>query len=554
MARIVVQGDEARRKLKSGVDQVANAVRVTLGPRGRNVVVQGKKGNLPAAINDGVTIASEVVLADHVEDIGVQLLLQAAARTDLRAGDGTTTATVLTQALMREGLRLTESGFNAIALKSGLAKAADFFVRKIVAVARPAKTFDEVAAVAGISSGNDEMGRIVATALDKVGLDGLTTIAQGVDFDDEVEFVYGMEVETGFINAAFVSEMESQRALLEKPRVLVTDIKVTLLAELLPILEAVVEARQPLLIIATDVVAEALSALILNKDRGVLSTCAIKAPGYGDVKRGFLQDICTYSGATFVSAELGMKLEDVKLDMLGTLDTAEIDKSRALLVSDGTHGELVQERIRELKSQRLELEKVANKEFEVQRLEQRIQKLLGAVARIRVGGATEAETADRMLRYEDAVNAGKGAIAEGIVPGGGATYAFMTRYADECRETLDGDEKAAVDVLVEAMLTCVEQVAHNAGEVGALVREKVAQAEWGVGFNAKTLTYEDLFEAGVCDPVTVSTWALQNAAGIAGSMLTTQAVVYDTEREDPDLEFEPEIQTGFGAGAADAGW
>jgi len=541
------------------VDQVANAVRVTLGPKGRNVVLQSRNGEPPTVVNDGVTIASEVKLPTVQEDVGVKLLLQAASKTDSRAGDGTTTSTVLTQAIMGEGLKYVTSGHNSIALSKGLIKAAAFFVKKIREAATPVTTYEQYQQIASISVQDWDMGGNVADALMRVGIDGSTTVEEGELMSDVVEFTEGMEVETGFVSDLLCNDLGTLSSRLVEPRVLVTDEKLTNVQELLPILEAVVSSKESLLIIATDVVQEALSALTLNQNRGVLDVCAVKAPAYGEVRRVLMQDICTFTGATLITSELGMTTAKATIADLGKLQRAVVEKQKTLLVSSGdaTVNAAVDRRVEELKALKNELLDKANKEFEIQRLDQRIYKLRAAVARIKVGAPTEAEAKDRVLRYEDAINALTGAICEGMVPGGGSCLAYMTRYADECKATLPNDEeRLAVDVLVKAMGAPVSQIATNAGILGEMVRMQVAEKEWGFGFNAKTMEYGNLFEEGVCDPCSVTTWALENAASISGSMLTTEALVTDAVRGiDPDdIDYEPELTEGIGKGAAAQAW
>jgi len=386
-----------------------------------------------------------------------------------------------------------------------------------------------------------------------VGVDGSTTVESGRELTDAIEFTDGMEHEVGWINPNFVKDLETQVAALEKPRVLVTDERISTMAELLPILEGMVASKQPLLIIAQDLVGEAASGLILNKNRGVLDVCVVKAPGFGEVRRAFLEDICVFTGAKFLSTELAQKLKEASVADLGTLERAVVSKEKTLLVSTGDHEADVEKRVAQIKEQ-IKTKVNTDKEFEVQRLEQRIVKLRGAVARIKVGAPTEAEMEDKRLRYEDAINAVRGAIAEGMVPGGGACLAYMLRYEDEVRTLLpDDEEQAAVDVLLAAMQAPVVQIARNAGLLGEMVLENIKGKEWGYGFNAKTLEYEDLLAAGVCDPASVTTWALENAASISASLLTTEALVCQSFIEEEE-EYSPEVGNDIGARAADLAW
>eukprot|EP00326_Haptolina_ericina_P031065 CAMPEP_0181172134 /NCGR_PEP_ID=MMETSP1096-20121128/2289_1 /TAXON_ID=156174 ORGANISM="Chrysochromulina ericina, Strain CCMP281" /NCGR_SAMPLE_ID=MMETSP1096 /ASSEMBLY_ACC=CAM_ASM_000453 /LENGTH=553 /DNA_ID=CAMNT_0023259845 /DNA_START=93 /DNA_END=1754 /DNA_ORIENTATION=+ len=553
MSKSVHYGDGARSLLVQGVDKVADAVKVTLGPRGRNVVLQDAN-NAPQVVNDGVTIAANIVLETPEENVGAKLLLQAASQTDSRAGDGTTTSTVLTQAIVRAGLRLVSNGHNSVALQRGLVKTAAFFVDKIRKAATPVTEYEQFKFIASISSGSEDMGTTTADAVFKVGVDGSTTVEIGRELTDSIEFTDGMEHEVGWLNSNFVKDLETQVATLVKPRVLVTDERISTMAELLPILEGVVASKEPLLIIASDLVGEAASGLVLNKNRGVLDVCVVKAPGFGEVRRAFLEDICIFCGANFLSTELSLKLKDAGVADLGRLERVVVSKDKTLLVSSGESEEAVENRVAQIKEQ-IESKLKTDKEFEVQRLEQRIVKLRGAVARIKVGAPTEAEQEDKRLRYEDAINALRGAITEGMVPGGGACLAYMLRYEDEARALLpDEEEQAAVDVLLAAMKAPIVQIAHNAGLLGEMVLEQVKGQAWGYGFNAKTLEYEDLLVAGVCDPASVTTWALENAASISASLLTTEALVCESQIAEEEEEYTPELGQGIGAGAADLAW
>jgi len=552
----ILYSDEARRSLAAGVDKVANAVKVTLGPKGRNVVLGAtpQRRAVPEVVNDGVTIASEISLADNCENIGANLVLQSAAKTDSRAGDGTTTSTVLTQALVNEGLRYVSNGHNAVALQRGLIKGSAWVVKKIREMATPVETYEQYKGIASLSAQSEEFGIVIADAIHRVGADGAIVVAPAQGLEDELQLTEGMEIEVGWITNLLVKEQEAQTTTLVSPRVFVTDEKITMIDEILPLLEKVLDTQEPLLIIAEDIAGEALSGLVLNQNRGVLDMCAIKAPGFGDVKRAFMLDICTFTGAKFFTRELGMKLADVTMDDLGTLDRCVVEKSKTLMVSDGSHDEAVTQRVEELKKQ-LDEKLLQGKEFDAQRLEQRIQKLRGLVARILLGAATEAELEDKKLRYEDAINALKGGIAEGMVPGGGSTYAYMMRYADEMREIMGPEEDLAVDLLLAAMAAPCMQIANNAGVLGPMVLEKVKGREWGVGFNAATMEYENLLEAGICDPASVTTWALENAVGISASLLNTEAIVADEVKfDDDELLQEQDVGVGIGNKAGQYQW
>lgn len=544
-AKLVQYGDESRRSLIRGLDKVANAVKVTLGPRGRNVILQPGKEEY-VVINDGVSIASYIDLPDMDEQVGAKLVVQACSQTDSRAGDGTTTSAVLTQALVGKGRQLVSNGANSVALQRGLNKAARFFVQKIREAAMPVTTLEQYAAIAGISANSESMGQLVAEAVMRVGFDGAVTTEEGREMTDSLEFSEGLEQEAGYVSDKFITDVELQSAVLTRPRVLVTDQKITNMQELLPTLEALVQNKEPLVIFALDVSGEALSGLVLNHQKGVISVCPVRAPGIGEVRDQYLEDIAIFAGAKYITEQLGRKVKDVKPEDLGRVERAVITKQKTVLVSTGDHEDAVEKRVKVLKGQ-IDARLGTEKSYEIDRLEQRIQKLRGAVARIIIGAPTEAEMVDKRLRYEDSINALKGGIAEGMVPGGGACFAYMLRYADEARALFDQtpngqDEALAVDVIVEAMSEPIRQIATNAGLLGEFVLKSVENQPWGYGLNARTLEYEDLLAAGVTDPATVTTWALENSASIAGSLLTTEALVCRKERPPEEEEYVPEFQ------------
>jgi chaperonin GroEL len=554
----IIYGDAARDKLAAGVDKVANAVKVTLGPRGRNVVLgTGKRLGAPEVVNDGVTIAGEVKIPDNCENIGANLVLQSAVKTDSRAGDGTTTSTVLTQALVNEGLRYVSNGHNAVALQRGLLKTSAWVVKKIREMATPVTSYEQYKYIASLSAQSEEYGTVIADAITRVGADGAIVVAPAQGLDDELVFTEGMGLEVGWVSPMMVKEQETLTNTLSNPRVFVTDEKLTMLEEILPVLEKCLETKEPLLIIAPDITGEALSGLVLNLNRGVLDVCAVRAPGLGEVRRNFLEDICTFTGANFITRELGRRPKEATIDDLGYLERSVVEKDKTLLVAcaDGRYQEAVETRVDVLKAQLAE-KLAAGKEFEAQRLEQRITKLRGIVARILLGAATETELEDKRLRYEDAINALKGGIAEGMVPGGGSCYAYMTRYMDEIKASLpDEEERLAADLVCAALGSPVTQIANNAGLLGPMVLEKVKGQEWGYGFDANTEEYVDLLEKGVCDPASVTTWALDNAVSIAASLLNTEAIVADDEVDETDeLDYQPTVGTGIGQDAAKYAW
>mmetsp|Transcript_71257 Transcript_71257/g.130466 ORF Transcript_71257/g.130466 Transcript_71257/m.130466 type:complete len:658 (+) Transcript_71257:41-2014(+) len=541
--KIVKYSREARTALLLGVDKVADAVKVTLGPRGRNVVIAEEK-QMPVIINDGVSIAGKVSVERPEEEVGVKLLLQACSQTDDRAGDGTTTAAVLTQAMCKAGIKFIENGANSVAVQRGLVKAAAFFIEKIRSMAMPVTTWEQYKNIASLSANNDEMGALIADAIQAVGADGALTCDAGKGMYDELSIAEGLEHEVGYLSDQFITEEESRTCVLQDARVLLTDAKITTMQEILPILEAVVASGEALLIIATDISGEALTGLTLNSQKKIIKACAVRAPGLGEVRTAFLEDMAVFSNATYLTSELGYSMADAKITDLGIISKAVIEQKKMTLISTGEFTDAVEERVKSLRSiMNQKMEGQGFNEFQIMRLEQRINKLRGAIARITVGGATEAEIEDKCLRFEDAINALKGACKEGMVPGGGSTFTYMLRYADECRATLtDPDELLAVDILVEAMSEPIRHIATNAGILGELILQTVKGKEWGYGFNAWTLEFEDLIKSGVCDPASVSTWGLENAASIAGSLLTTEALVCHEEKPPETQEYDP----GFG--------
>tara|TARA_B110001452_G_scaffold66773_1_gene53662 strand:- start:3123 stop:4853 length:1731 start_codon:yes stop_codon:yes gene_type:complete len=530
MATDVTFGDESRQALLQGINAVANAVKVTLGPKGRNVVLQRDYG-VPEVVNDGVTIARDIILQDPKANVGAKLLIEVASKTDQKAGDGTTTSTVLTQALVTEGLKLVASGANPIALQRGLQKASKILADEVKKVAKPVTTDDDVRNIAIIATGSETMGRTISSCFKRVGKNGATMVEDGQTLTDEIEFTEGMEIERGFVSPYFVKNQETQACELETPRVLVTDRKISNMNELVPLLEQLVKSKEPLLIIADDVTGEALSSLVLNKMRGVLDVCAIKSPGFGDRRRGYLEDIATLTGATFVTEQLGLTLDQVTMDMLGTAARVAVTKERSTMIATGEHSEKVAERIEIIRAEMAETEI----EFDKEKAEERIAKLGGAIGRIKVGAATETELKDKKLRYEDALNSVKSAMNDGIVPGGGSTLVWLLRKEAEVKAVMEGeDEVLAVDILFRAMTWPVVQIAFNAGTEGTIVLEKCKEQEFGFGWNAATDTYGDLLEMGVIDPATVTMQAILNSCSIAASVLTTSALITEVP-EDDDL-------------------
>jgi len=530
MSTEVQFGDASRKSLLAGIDAVANAVKVTLGPKGRNVVLERSYG-VPEVVNDGVTIARDIELDDARANTGAKLLVEVASKTDQRAGDGTTTSTVLTQALVTEGLRLVASGANPMALQRGLQKASKMLAEEVKAVAKPVDSDDDVLNIATIATGSDSMGRTIANCFKRVGSNGATMVEDGQTLMDEIDFTEGMEIERGFVSPYFVKNQESQTCDMENPKILVTDRKIGNMNELVPILEGLVQSKEPLLIIADDVTGEALSSLVLNKMRGVLDICAIKSPGFGDRRRGYLEDIAVLTGATFVTEQLGLSLESMTDNMLGKAARVSISKERTTMISTGEHTEAVAERIKVIKAEA----ETSDSEFDKEKAQERVAKLGGAIGRIKVGAATETELKDKKLRYEDALNSVKAAMEEGIVPGGGSTLVYLLRTKEKVLATFgddEEDEKMAVELLYRAIQAPVMQIAENAGMEGAVVLEAIKEKDFGYGWNAATGVYENLLETGVIDPATVTQQAVLNSASIAASVITTSALITEVKSND----------------------
>jgi chaperonin GroEL len=523
MAKSIIFSEEARRALEHGMDILAEAVAVTLGPKGRNVVLE-KKFGAPQIINDGVTIAKEIELEDHIENTGVSLIRQAASKTNDTAGDGTTTATVLAHAMVKEGLKNVAAGANPIALKRGIDKAVKFLVDKIAEHARPVEDSKAIAQVAAISAGNDEeVGRMIAEAMDKVGREGVISLEEGKSMTTELEVTEGMRFDKGYISPYFVTDTERMEAVLENPYILITDKKITLVQDLVPVLEQVARAGRPLLIIAEDIETEALATLVVNKLRGVLSVVAVKAPGCGDRRKAMLEDIAILTGGEVISEERGLKLENARLDSFGTARRVTVTKDNTTIVAEGNEA-AVKARCEQIRRQIEETDSTYDKE----KLQERLAKLSGGVAVIKVGAATETEMKDRKLRLEDAINATKAAVEEGIVPGGGTTLAHLIPVVTEwAQANLSGDELVGANLVARALGAPLRRIAENAGQNGSIVLERVKDKPFNTGYDAQNDAFVDMFEAGIVDPAKVTRSALQNAASIAGMVLTTEAIVVD---------------------------
>jgi chaperonin GroEL len=538
-AKLITFDEEARRALERGMDQLANAVKITLGPKGRNVVLE-KKWGAPTITNDGVSIAKEIELEDPEEKIGAELVKEVAKKTDDVAGDGTTTATVLAQAMVKEGLRNVAAGANPMELKRGIELAVESAVEAIKNQAKEIEDKDDIAHVAAISAADDEIGQQIAEAMDKVGKDGVITVEESQTFGMELELVEGMRFDKGFISPYFVTDPERMEAVLEDPYILLVNSKISAVKDLLPVLEKVMQAGKPLVIIAEDVEGEALATLVVNKIRGTFKSVAVKAPGFGDRRKAMLQDIAILAGGQVISEEVGLKLENVKLDLLGSARKVVVTKDETTIVEGGGSEDEIKGRINQIKA---EIEKT-DSDYDREKLQERLAKLAGGVAVIKVGAATEVELKEKKHRIEDAVQTTKAAVEEGIVPGGGV--ALLQAQATLDKLDLTGDEATGGRMVRKALEEPIKQISSNAGLEGGVVVEKVRTLDNGWGLNAATGDYVDMFKAGIVDAAKVTRSALQNAASIAALFLTTEAVV----AEKPEKEKMPAMPGG-GMGGMD---
>lgn len=537
MAKRIIYNENARRALEKGMDILTEAVAVTLGPKGRNVVLE-KKFGAPQIINDGVTIAKEIELEDHVENTGVALIRQAASKTNDAAGDGTTTATVLAHAVVKEGLRNVAAGANAIQLKRGIDKAAGFLVDKIKENARSVEDSKAIAQVGSISAGNDEeVGQMISQAMDKVGKEGVISLEEGKSMSTELEITEGMRFDKGYISPYFATDPERMEAVFDEPHILLTDKKIALVQDLVPVLEQVARAGKPLVIIAEDIEKEALATLVVNRLRGVLTVAAVKAPGFGDRRKAMLEDIAILTGGQVITEDAGLKLENTKIDMLGKARRITITKDNTTVVAEGNE-QAVKARCEQIRRQMDETESSYDKE----KLQERLAKLSGGVAVVKVGAATETEMKDKKLRLEDAINATKAAVEEGIVPGGGTTLAHLAPQLEEwANSNLTGEELIGALIVARALSAPLMRIAENAGQNGAVIAERLKEKAFATGYNAANGEFVDMFEAGIVDPAKVTRSALQNAASIAGMVLTTECIVVD--KPEPK-----EAPAGAGAG------
>ena len=530
MAKELKYGTEARAALEAGVNKLADTVRVTLGPKGRNVVLD-KSFGVPLITYDGVTIAKEIELEDTFENMGAQLVKEVATKTNDVAGDGTTTATVLAQAMIKEGMKNLEAGANPIILRRGMKKATDTAVEAIASMSQKVNGKDQIAKVAAISAGDEEVGNLVADAMEKVSNDGVITIEESKTMQTELDLVEGMQFDRGYISAYMATDMDKMEAILDDPYILITDKKISNIQEILPILEQIVQSGSRLLIIAEDIEGEALTTLIVNKLRGTFNVVAVKAPGYGDRRKAMLEDIAILTGGQVISEELGLELKDTTLDMLGRAKSVKVQKENTVIVDGEGDKEAIQGRIAQIRSQ---IEDTTS-EFDKEKLQERLAKLAGGVAVIRVGAATETEMKESKLRMEDALNATRAAVEEGIIAGGGSAYIHASKEVAKLAETLEGDEKTGAKVILKALEAPLYFISANAGLEGAVIINKVKESTPGVGFDAAKEEYVNMVEAGILDPVKVTRSALQNATSVASTLLTTESVVANIKEETPQM-------------------
>ena len=530
MAKQIKYGVDARKALEAGVNQLADTVRVTLGPKGRNVVLD-KSFGAPLITNDGVTIAKEIELEDPYENMGAQLVKEVATKTNDVAGDGTTTATVLAQAMINEGMKNVAAGANPIVLRKGMKKATDKAVEAIREMSSKVNGKEQIARVAAVSSGDDEVGQMVADAMEKVSNDGVITIEESKTMQTELDLVEGMQFDRGYISAYMATDMEKMEAVLDDPYILITDKKISNIQEILPVLEQIVQSGARLLIIAEDIEGEALTTLIVNKLRGTFNVVAVKAPGYGDRRKEMLQDIAILTGGQVISEELGFDLKETTMDQLGRAKSVKVQKENTVIVDGCGDKNAIADRVGQIKKA---IEETTS-DFDREKLQERLAKLAGGVAVIRVGAATETEMKEAKLRMEDALNATKAAVEEGIIGGGGSAYIHVSKKVKEFAETLEGDEKTGAKIILKALEAPLAQIAKNAGLEGAVIVNKVRESEVGTGFDAYNETYVDMVEKGILDPAKVTRSALQNATSVASTLLTTESVVATIKEDTPAM-------------------
>ncbi|ASK61222.1 chaperonin GroEL [Virgibacillus phasianinus] len=536
MAKEIKFSEDARRAMLRGVDTLADAVKVTLGPKGRNVVLDKKFGS-PLITNDGVTIAKEIELEDHFENMGAQLVSEVASKTNDVAGDGTTTATVLAQAMITEGLKNVASGANPVGVRRGIEKAVELAVKELQTISKPVESKESIAQVAAISSGDDEVGNLIAEAMERVGNDGVITIEESKGFNTELEVVEGMQFDRGYSSPYMVTDQDKMEAVLEDPYILITDKKIGNIQEVLPVLEQVVQQGKPLLLVAEDVEGEALATLVVNKLRGTFNAVAVKAPGFGDRRKAMLEDLAVLTGAEVITEDLGLDLKSTTMEQLGRASKIVVTKDTTTVVEGSGNPEAITSRVAQIRAQAEE----SSSEFDKEKLQERLAKLAGGVAVIKVGAATETELKERKLRIEDALNSTRAAVEEGIVAGGGTALVNVYKQVSELQ--LVGDEATGANIVRRALEEPVRQIAHNAGLEGSIIVERLKGEKVGVGFNAASGEWVNMVDSGIVDPTKVTRSALQNAASVAAMFLTTEAVVADL----------PEENAGGGGGMPDMG-
>ena len=533
MAKMLKFGEDARRSMQIGVDKLADTVKVTLGPKGRNVVLD-KKFGAPLITNDGVSIAREIELEDPYENMGAQLVKEVATKTNDVAGDGTTTATLLAQAIIREGLKNVTAGANPILIRTGIKMAVDKAVEEIKNISKPVNGKEDIARVAAISASDEEVGKLIADAMEKVGTEGVITIEESKSMGTELDVVEGMQFDRGYVSPYMATNTEKMEANLDNPYILITDKKITNIQEILPILEQIVQAGKKLLIIAEDIEGEAMATLVVNKLRGTFTCVAVKAPGFGDRRKEMLQDIAILTGGTVIAEELGRDLKEVTIDMLGTADSVKVTKENTVIVNGKGDSNSIKERISQIKSQ---IEETTS-EFDKEKLQERLAKLAGGVAVIKVGAATETELKEKKLRIEDALNATKAAVEEGIVAGGGTAYINVINEVSKLTSDVP-DTQVGINIIVKALEEPVRQIATNAGVEGSVIVEKVKTSESGIGYDALHGEYINMIKAGIVDPTKVTRSALQNAASVSSTFLTTEAAVADIPSKEPAMPGGP---------------
>lgn len=540
MPKEIKFAEDARRKMETGVNKLADAVKITLGPKGRNVILD-KRFGLPVITNDGVTIAREIELEDRYENMGAQMVKEVATKTNDVAGDGTTTATLLSQIMVREGMKNVAAGANPMVLKRGMMGAVDVAVEELKKISKSVEGKAHIAQVAAISAGDAEIGELIADAMDKVGTQGVITVEESKSMGTHLEVVEGMQFDRGYLSSYMVTDSEKMEAVLDNPYILITDKKITQIQELVPVLEQVVQAGGKLLVIAEEVEGEALATLVVNKVRGVFDCVAVKAPGFGDRRKEMLRDIAILTGGEFIATDLGLDLKETTLAMLGRATSVKVNKDRTVIVNGAGDKEEIADRVAQIKG----LIDLASSDFDKEKLQERLAKLAGGVAVIKVGAATEAELQERKYRIEDALNATSAAVEEGYVSGGGVALVNITAPVEKYVKTLSGDEKTGAAIILRALEEPLRQIAINAGYEGSIIVEKVKKSKLGIGFNAATEQYVNMEEAGIIDPTMVTRSALQNAVSASALLLTTEAAITDTEDPMAKLHGMPDNMGGM---------